>query len=394
MRIAAVVNGRAISLFDLETRIDVAIYSANLAPTDEMRRRLAGTVLRNLIDEALQLEEAKNRGIRVSEADIATAIARIEDGNGVPRGELEAFLAQRGIAIASVIDQLRAQVAWSKYVGQRIRPLVTVGEDEIDDEIARLEAARGTPEYLVSEIAIYGGPSESGDELRATAESIAAQLRAGADFAAVAAQFSQGALARDGGDLGWIQEGRGRPEIDRVLAGMTVGAVSEPIRSLDGWHIVYLRDKRLVTPEPEIPVELFLSQVMLPSEPGEAPAAAETRLAAARDIAAGTTGCDALRERGDALEGSMSGDIGWVGLDDLPERFRDAVRGLEDGAASAPLATENGVHVLMVCERNDPGAETGIRDRVYEAIAQRRMTVLERRLLRDLRRAAFVDLRI
>ena len=394
MRIAAVVNGRAISVFDLEMRIDVAIYSANLAPTDEMRRRLAATVLRNLIDEALQLEEAESRGIRVSEADIAAAVAQIEDGNGVPRGELDAFLAQRGIAIGAVVDRLRAQIAWSKYVGQRIRPIVAVGEDEIDEEIARLEAARGTPEYLVSEIALYGDSAASADDLRATAESIVAQLRAGADFAAAAAQFSQGSLADDGGDLGWIQEGRGRPAIERVLADMAVGAISDPIQSLDGWHIVYLRGKREVTPEPEVPVELFLSQIVLPAEAGEAPAAAGRRLAAAREISAGTSGCEALRDRGDALEDSLSGDLGWVRLDDLPERFRDAVRGLEPGAASAPLETENGVHILMVCERNDPGAETDIRDTVYDAIARRRMAVLERRLMRDLRRTAFVDLRI
>ena len=389
MRIAAVVNDRAISAFDLEMRVDVAIYNANLAPTDEMRRRVSATVLRNLIDETLRMEEAAGKGIRVTERDMAEAIAHVEENNGVPRGGLEGFLARRGIPYAAVADQIRSQIAWGKYVSQRLRPTVSVSEEEIDSELARLEAIRGRPEYLVSEIALYDDPATSAAELRATVDSIVAQLRRGADFAAVAAQFSQGALARDGGDLGWIQEGRGRPEIDRALAGMEIGAISDPIRVLDGWHIIQLRDRRAVTVEPEDTTELFLTQVLLPGGPAEA--AANTALA--EDIRAGAEGCDALRARGAAIENSLSGDLGWVALADMPTPFRDALRDLETGTATAPLATDNGVHVLMACDRRESSERMNVRDMIYDRVARRRLAIVERRLLRDLRRGAFVDLR-
>ena len=394
MGIAAVVNDRAISIFDLEMRVDVAIYNANLARTDEMRRRVAGAVLRNLIDEALRLEEARSKGIRVTERDMEEAIVQVEDGNGVPRGRLEAFLAERGIAYDAVLDQLRSQIAWGKYVNLRLRPAIGVSEEEIDEELERLEAMRGKPEFLVSEISLYDDPAAAPGEARATADSIVAQLRRGADFAAVAAQFGQGALAREGGDLGWIQEGRGRPEIERVLAGLEIGAVSDPIRSVDGWHIVHLRDRRAVLSDPVAPVEMFLSQVLLPTTPEDTPEDAARRLALAEEIGAGADGCDALRRLGADIEESLSGDLGWVNLRDLPNPFRDAVAELEVGRPAPPLVTDNGVHVVMVCERKTGDAETGVRDSVYDRIARSRLAIIERRLLRDLRRRAFVDVRV
>ena len=394
MGIAAVVNDRAISIFDLEMRVDVAIYNANLARTDEMRRRVAGAVLRNLIDEALRLEEARSKGIRVTERDMEEAVAQVEDGNGVPRGRLEAFLAERGIAYDAVLDQLRSQIAWGKYVNLRLRPAIGVSEEEIDEELERLEAMRGKPEFLVSEISLYDDPAAAPGEARATADSIVAQLRRGADFAAVAAQFGQGALAREGGDLGWIQEGRGRPEIERVLAGLEIGAVSDPIRSVDGWHIVRLRDRRAVLSDPVAPVEMLLSQVLLPTTPEDTPEDAARRLALAEEIGAGADGCDALRRLGADIEESLSGDLGRVNLRDLPNPFRDAVAELEVGRPTPPLVTDNGVHVVMVCERKTGDAETGVRDSVYDRIARNRLAIVERRLLRDLRRRAFVDVRV
>lgn len=394
LRIAAVVNDQAISVLDWQMRIEVAIYNANLARTDEMRQRVAGPVLRNLIDEALQVQEARSKGVRVTDRDVADAVALIEDNNGIARGGLGAFLADRGIALGAVVGQIRAQIAWGTYVNRRLRPTIGVSEEEIDVELARLEEDRGRPEFLVSEITLYDDPAAAPREVQAVAESIVAQLRGGADFAAVAAQFSQGALARNGGDLGWIQEGQSRREIDRTLAAMEVGAISDPVRSVDGFHILHLRNKRAVMSEFAGSEELFLSQVLLPVPAVDSPEAAEQRRAEAQRIGSEVSGCDALRAQGARSETSLSGDLGWVQTDDLPAAFRDALSDLDVGVPSVPLETANGIHVIMVCERSAAGDEADVRDAIYDRIANRRLATIERRLLRDLRRHAFVDLRV
>jgi peptidyl-prolyl cis-trans isomerase SurA len=394
MRIAAIVNDTVISVFDLETRINMAMTSSNLQNSDEVRRRLAGPVLRNLIDEALQVQEAERQGVRVTDQDIARALAQIESNNGLQAGGLPAYLAPLGIAMSTVETQVMSQIAWGKYINQRIRPTIDISEDEIDEEMARIEANRGRPEYMVSQISLYFDAQTSEADVMATARSLVEQIRNGANFAAVAAQFSQGSMARNGGDLGWIHEGESRPQFDEALATMAVSEVSDPIKLLDGVHILALRDKRTGANGDSGEIQIYLTQILLPSEPDEPAGAVATRLQTAQGVADGVTGCEAFNQKGSEVEGSLSGDIGWVRLTDLPSEFRDIVAGLEIGTPGDPISTATGVHVLMVCDRRDPSTETNMRDVIYEQIATRRLAILERQLIRDLRRAAFVDLRV
>ena len=394
MRIAAVVNDRVISIYDLESRIAMALASSNLPQTPQVRQQVAGPVLRNLIDEALKVQEAERQGVRVLDREFEAAMDEIAANNGATRETLPDFLAERRIPLAAVETQVRAQIAWGKFVNLRLRPTVDVSDEEIEAELARLEAGRGQSEYLVSEIDLYFDGQTAEDDLLTTANGLVAQIRDGASFAGIARQFGQGSMAQTGGDLGWIREGQSRPQIDQTLRDMAVGAVSDPIHSLEGFHILQLRDKRAVMATDDSEVEVYLWQILLPSAADEPPAAAGQRLARAGELRAGLSGCEAMAARAAELESSLSGEIGWVKLKDLPEEFRSTVAGLEVDQPSAPVATSAGMHVLMVCDRRDPASEQDIRDVIFERVASQRLAILERRLLRDLRRNAFVDLRI
>lgn len=394
MRIAAVVNDQVISVFDLETRINMAVTSSNLQNSEELRRRLAGPVMRNLIDEALQTQEAERQGISVTENDMKIALEQIAANNGVEPGGLIDYLRQLGISMSTVETQVRAQISWGKFISQRIRPTIAISEEEIDSELERFQENEGRPEYHVAQISLYFDSQSSESDTMETAHSLVNQLREGANFAAIAAQFSQGSLARSGGDLGWLQEGQSRPQFDAALATMAPGAVSDPIRLLDGVHILHLRDKRTGSMGAQGAVEVYLSQILIPAAPDEAPDAAAARLVTAQSISDAVSGCEALNARGDELESSLSGDVGWVKLGDLPTEFSEIVSALAVGQASSPVTTGAGVHILMACERRDPSADIDMRDVIYDRIANQRLAIVERRLLRDLRRAAFVDLRV
>ena len=393
MRIVAIVNEDVVSAFDLEARVAMAIYSSNLPDTPEMRARLVRVILRNLVDEILQVQEAERQGVRVRDTEIERAVEEIAVNIGAPPGGLAEHLARVGIPVSAVESQVRAQIIWGKFVNQRLRPTLNVSDDEINAELERLEASRGLPEYLLSEIDLYLDSSTTDAALMATANDLVAQLRSGADFGGVAAQFSQNALARAGGDMGWLREGQSRPAIETALANMTVGEISDPIRTLDAIHILYLRDKRRVLEEDNREVEIYLSQILLPAGAGETADTAATRLAQAAEVSAGVTGCDALRERAAPIESSLSGDIGWVRLGDLPQVLRDAVAELKVGEPSAPQTTDAGVHILMACERKNPDTKTDLSDAIYEQIALRRLSIMERRMIRNLRQVAFVELR-
>ena len=246
VRIAAVVNSEAISIPDLVRRIDVAIVSSRLQVSDELRRQLAPQVLRSLIDERLKVQEAERLGVTVSEDDIATAQRTVEQRNGIPAGGFEDFLRRQGLDAAAVADQLRAEILWTKLVRGRLGASVSVGEGEIDEAIARLEANRGRPEYRVAEIFLAVESGEREEEVRAAAASLYRQLSGGANFAQIARQFSQSATAAVGGDIGWVVEGQLPTEIESVLEGMEPGSIAPPVRAFDGYYIVSLIDRRAV----------------------------------------------------------------------------------------------------------------------------------------------------
>ena len=244
--IAAVVNNEAISIPDLVARIDIAIVASRLRASEDLRRQLAPQVLRSLIDERLKVQEAERLGVTVREAEMANARRSVEQRNGIAAGGLDDFLRSQGLDVATVTDQLRAEILWSKLVRGRLGVAVSVGEGEVDEALARLEANRGRPEYRVAEIFLAVESSEQEGEVRTAATSLYEQLAAGANFAQIASQFSQSATAAVGGDIGWVLEGELPSEIEAVLVQLEPGSIAPPVRAFDGYTIVSLIDRRTV----------------------------------------------------------------------------------------------------------------------------------------------------
>ena len=244
--IAAVVNNEAITVPDLVARIDIAIVASRLRASEDLRRQLAPQVLRSLVDERLKVQEAERLGVSVSEAEMADARRTVEQRNGITAGGLDDFLRGQGLTVDAVTDQLRAEILWSKLVRGRLGAAVSVGEGEIDEALAQLEANRGRPEYRVAEIFLAVESSEQEEEVRAAATSLYEQLTAGANFAQIASQFSQSATAAVGGDIGWVLEGELPTEIEAVLVRLEPGSVAPPVRAFDGYTIISLIDRRTV----------------------------------------------------------------------------------------------------------------------------------------------------
>src|SRR5438046_2448527 len=96
-RIAAVVNDDVISVADLTARLRLIISSSNIEDSPQTQQRISRQVLRNLIDEKLEMQESKRLNITVSDNEVAEAVARIEQQNNMPKGGLDRYLASRGI---------------------------------------------------------------------------------------------------------------------------------------------------------------------------------------------------------------------------------------------------------------------------------------------------------
>ena len=395
VRIAAVVNDNVISMLDLLARIKMAGLATGLEDSPELRQELVQPVLRNLIEEQLQIQEAERQGIVVSEEEIISGFEMVEQQNGLRPGQLDGWLSSLGIPRIYFERQIRAQILWAKFIASRLRPQVVVSEEDVEEELARLEINRGKPEYLLSQIDLYfEEPSASGGGLLATAHQLVQQIRGGAQFEAIAAQFSQSAMGNSGGDMGWMRASQLRPELTPVVAGLEVGDVSDPVRTLEGVHIIYLRQRREIMVSDPSRVRVRLMQVTLPISTGGADNAVTNQSVLAEEIRDSIRGCENMASLVEELKSDASGDLGWVSLGDLPDVFRGPLLNLEIGTPSTPVRTELGVHLLMVCERDDPDQNFDRRGMIRVRMEDARLEVLARRLLRDLRRSAFVDLRV
>jgi peptidyl-prolyl cis-trans isomerase SurA len=243
-RPAAVVNDDIISVLDLAMRVQLAVVAAGVEDTQEIRRRLTPQVLRNLIDERLQMQEAKRLDISVTDIQVAGALERIAQQNSMTEGQFLTMLRNRGIIPTTLIDQIRAQIAWQAIIQRRLRPNVVITPEEVEEVASRLTARRGAVERRVAEIFIPIESTAREAEAQANADRLFEELRQGANFAGLARQFSQSGTASLGGDLGWVRDGELEEELNSVLAQMGPGEVSVPIRTVSGYHILLLRDMR------------------------------------------------------------------------------------------------------------------------------------------------------
>ena len=388
LRAAAVVNDEIISMFDLAMRTRLAILASGLSDSPEVRSRLQRQVLRSLIDERLQLQEAERLEITVDKNQTESAISMLAQQNNMSREEFLALLRNNDILPKALLDQIRGELTWRNVVQRRLRPTVDVGDEEIDEVIARMRSSQGRMQLRVSEILLGVDSVLQDDDVRRAAERLVEQLRRGANFEALARQFSQSATASVGGDLGWIEEGQLPDELGEALGRMRPGDLAGPIPTFGGFYVLLLRDQRRVSLG-NATVNLKQLLFALP------PDAAADQLQQARDKAAEVQPLIAGCESFDAIardHGSPgSGDLGTLKLSELPEDLRRVIEPLPVGQASAPMRVGAGISLLLVCSREDDGID---RERIRTSLIGQRLDMLARRYLRDLRRAATVDIRL
>jgi peptidyl-prolyl cis-trans isomerase SurA len=395
LRILAVVNNDVISQFDLQQRIAFIMVSTGQPRTQENADRLTQPALRQLIDERLEAKEAKDRGVEVTDQEVSSAIAEIEQANHMPPGGLTQVLGNVGLPISVMADQLRTRIAWQRNVARRVHALNDVTDEEVDEALAEFKANNDKPQSLVSEILLTIDNPESEPQVRATAQRLVQQVRAGTPFGTLARQFSETTSSNEG-DLGWVQAGQLDPKLDAALASMKPGEVSDPIRLINGYHIVELRDRRLPREIAALGSEVLrLSHASLPLAPGATAAEVAAASDKLRQATSGVKSCEDLNTVSTKI-GGISGTIGSMTAGQLPAVLQPVMARLDVNQPSPPTFVEDHVTVLMICERSGgqaASAETPSRDELRDRLFLQRVDAVSRRYIRDLRLAAYIDIR-
>jgi peptidyl-prolyl cis-trans isomerase SurA len=395
-RIAAIVNDELITAYDLESRIRLVMFSTRLSDTADTRRRITNQVLRTLIDERLQLQEAKRRNISVSKGDIQRAKATIEKQNNMPKGGLERMLTEGSIPHSAMDAQLRTGIAWSKLIGRRLRPRITIGEDEIDEALTHIKTRQGQTEYRLGEILLAVDSPDEEATVRRTAERIVDQIEKGARFSAIARQFSQSATAAVGGDLGWTHEAELDEALRDVVPKLGDGAMTSPIKTVAGYRIVRMLGVRKIAQTAGKPITLDLRQIFLPLPGAAAPADIEAQIDLAKTVRDTARNCKDFGDLAKEVGSPRPPNLGKFSLKDLSPAIRTVVKDVKAGKISDPIKMPGGVMVLMVCGREGGGGEIKLPERnaIADRLMEERMALSARRYMRDIRLSAVIDIRV
>ncbi|HUC60920.1 MAG TPA: peptidylprolyl isomerase [Alphaproteobacteria bacterium] len=392
--IAAVVNDQVISKFDLDGRLRLVIVSTGLQDTPETRQRLTAPVLHALIDETLEQQEAKRLNITVSTKEIEDAIGRIAARNNMSKDQFHELLKRNDIPLAALVEQVRASLAWHKVVEQRIQPTIEIGDDQVDDYLKRLKADENKPQYHLEDIFLGVDSPRQADDVKRTADRLAEQIRTGANFAAVARQFSQSATAASGGDLGWVEQGALDPDLEAAVSKLKPGQVSDPIRTVTGYHIVRLLDERVgVTAADPNKAELTIEHFFLPGPPNATPRDLDSLRSVAQSVAETATSCPDFLALKKALPDAKTVLPERLTAADLAPVLRAVALKLPLNKASEPITLNGGIFVMMVCSRSGEGG-LPTANQVRERLGLEKLDLLTRRYLRDLRQEAFIDVRV
>jgi len=392
IKATALVNGEVITQTDIDQRV-AFLSIANNQPVpadqiDEVRQQ----VLRNLIDETLEIQAAKAEDITVKQSDIDKTVQRVADNIKQSPTELAAYLESHGSSINSLRRQIEGEIAWQRLQRAKIEDGVNVGDDEVKAVLAKLEASKGTEEYRVGEIFLSSNPSTQAQTLE-NANKILSQLQNGASFAGYARQYSEASTAAVGGDLGWVRPEQLPAQLATVVRQMTPGMVSAPIEVPGGVSILAVQDTRkILTRDPRDAV-LALKQISVNFPKGITRAQAEPVVSRFAEAARNIGGCGGAEKMASDFHGEVvSNDQ--IKLRDLPPALQEMMLPMQVGQATQPIGSlDEGVRVLVICGRDEGDTNQPTFDDVFNQLTEQRVDVRSRRYLRDLRRDAIIDFR-
>ncbi|AHK70239.1 putative chaperone SurA-like protein [Gluconobacter oxydans DSM 3504] len=379
----------------MDNRAKLFVLSTGLPISPEIMNRMRGQIIHQLIDERLKTQEILKLHINVEPDQIAGAISNIEQRNGMPKNALRDRLASDGVSLTTLIDQIRVQIGWMQVLREKLGEEGRITATQISQREQALQAEQGRPQYFMSEIFVpVADPRHDENELAFT-KTIISQLREGAPFPIVAAQFSQAQSALDGGSMGWVQEDNLDPQVVNIVRQMPIGAISNPIQVAGGFVIATVQSKRVVGKQ--MGTLLDLRQAFFPFDAPLNPQnpTEQQRAALQKATTAVQTvhSCDAMEALNKSLGEKRPSNPGSQILERLMPQMKAVLEALPPNKVSRPLVSMDGIALLMVCNRQQKNLAQQSPSEIADQLMNERVEQASRQLQRDLQRRAIIEMR-
>jgi peptidyl-prolyl cis-trans isomerase SurA len=400
-RIVAVVGREVVTASELAERRDVVERQLRQQGTPLPERSvLEKQLLERLILDKAQLQLAKENGIRVEEAQLDRALERIAENNKLTLAAFRQALEKDGVAFDKFRDEVRQQIQLQRLREREVDDRIEVSESEIEQFLAQSGGGAGArSEYNIAHVLVRLPEQASPEQIelaRQKAEKARGESASGADFARVAASYSDAPDALTGGNMGWRGEDR-LPEIfAAAVKSLRPGETSPVLRSPGGFHVVKLMERRGAEEGTPV-VQTHARHILVRTNEVVSEANASRRLSEIRERIV-TGGADfAEQARLHSADGTASrgGDLDWLLPGDTVPEFERAMDALKPGDTSQPVKSPFGWHLIQVLERRAAGlTQDRRRMQARLALKERKADESFQDWLRQLRDRTYVELRL
>jgi peptidyl-prolyl cis-trans isomerase SurA len=399
-RVVAIVNDEALTQYELDDArriVQQQLRQQKVQPpaADVLDKQ----VLERLITQRALLQEAKEGGVKIDDSQVERAIQRIAQENKLSAEEFRKLLAQENIPYTKYRDDIRNEMIVQRLREREVDSKVQVSDAEVDQYLATLKAQNaGETEYRLAHILVSVPEQASSDQIesrRRRAEEALRSIKSGADFAQVAAAFSDATDALQGGSLGWRTGARLPTVFAEAVREQKVGTVSGVLRSAAGFHIVKLLEKRSHD-EATLVDQTHARHILVRVNELTSEAEAKSKIERMKDrLDSGANFADLAKLNSEDASAAKGGDLGWLSAGDTVAEFDDAMKKLQPNQVSPPVRTSFGWHLIEVLERRKQDVTIDrARNEAQTAIRQRKADEAFQDWVRQVRDKAFVEIRL
>lgn len=399
-RIVAVVNKEVITLSELEQAVEMAQRELSRRGTPVPDRSvLEHQMLERLILNKAQLQLARNSGLRVDELQLDRAVERIAESNKMTLAEFRKALENDGAAFDSWREQVREQMLLTRLREREVDDKVQVSDTELDLFLEQMKSRPEAVEYELAHILISVPDQASPERIQAArdrADKALAAAQGGANFASLAASYSDAPDALQGGALGWRSEDRLPELFATALAKLKPGDVSPVLRSPAGFHILKLVDRRVAGVDNAPVQQTRLRHILIRTSEAVSDADARRRIQQLRErIVNGADFGEIARTNSDDTTAARGGELDWVYPGDTVPEFERAYQALKIGEVSQPVRTPFGYHLIQVLERRSSAMSPERRRlQARQVLRERKADEAYQEWLRQLRDQTYVELKL
>ena len=399
--VVALINSEPIT--DSDLRMQTRIMEQQLR--EQGRNGVSPTAVREaalerLITERIQLQMAAQMGIRAEEAAVDQAEKTVAAQNQLSVANLRQNLEKEGLSTAVFRRQLGDQVVLGRLREREVDARVKISEPDVDTAVAAQEAANAqltNQNINIAQLLIALPENPSAAQLaaaQAKAQSALKRIRNGEAFEALVSELSEGDR-RNGGQLGVRRADRYPDLFAAAIHDLSVGGVSEPVRSGAGLHILKLIDRQTVRKAATLS-QTRARHILLTLNPELNAAQAQERLQNLREsiVSRNTSFEEAARSNSQDGSAAQGGDLGWANPGMFVPEFEQVMDRLREGDISAPILSRFGVHLIQVLERRR--VELSPEQQREQLRQQLRAQKIEERYttwLAELRARAFIEIR-